>query len=99
MVTNSGGRTCHAAIISRELGIPCLVGCETATQAIKSGEVVTVDCSSGETGTVWEGQLPYKVNEVALDNIPETRTSIMMNLANPAMAFKKSFIPNKVGGC
>ncbi|HAW28073.1 MAG TPA: hypothetical protein DCY03_08140, partial [Planctomycetaceae bacterium] len=69
-----GGRTCHAAIISRELGVPAIVGAETATTAILSGQQVTVCCAEGDTGYVYDGQLDYEIQEVNLDRLPETRT-------------------------
>ncbi len=94
IVTNRGGRTCHAAIISRELGIPCVVGCGDATSKIVSGQDVTVDCSGGEVGIVWEGKIPFEVEEHDLGKLPRTKTKIMMNLANPEQAFEFSFIPN-----
>lgn len=94
VITNRGGRTCHAAIISRELGIPCVVGCGNATTELESGEDVTVDCTSGEVGKVYRGLLPFHVEETDLGNIPKTKTHMMMNLANPELAYLKSFIPN-----
>ncbi|MBN1275573.1 phosphoenolpyruvate synthase [Candidatus Woesearchaeota archaeon] len=94
IVTNRGGRTCHAAIISRELGIPCVVGCGDATERVRTGQQVTVDCAGGEVGVVWEGDIPYEVEEHDLGTIPRTKTKIMMNLANPEQAFEQSFIPN-----
>jgi len=93
IVTNSGGRTCHAAIISRELGIPCVIGTGNGTEKIKSGDKVTIDCSEG-VGRIYEGLLKFKVNEVELDNIPETKTQIMMNAAIPEKAFQQGQIPN-----
>ncbi len=95
IVTNRGGRTCHAAIISRELGIPCVVGTKTGTETVKNGTEVTVDCSEGETGLVYEGKLKFEVKTTNLENIPETRTKIMMNVGNPEEAFEFSFLPNK----
>ncbi|MBF0480121.1 MAG: phosphoenolpyruvate synthase [Desulfovibrionaceae bacterium] len=95
IVTNRGGRTCHAAIISRELGIPCVVGTLRGTDAILSGEDVTVDCSQGGSGTVYRGLIDFVVEETDLQNLPRTRTQIMMNLASPEQAFEKSFIPNQ----
>jgi len=95
IVTNKGGRTCHAAIISRELGIPCVVGTENATEKIQTGMRVTVDCSQGDNGYVYEGHLTYNIEEVKLDNLPKTKTKIMMNLGNPEQAFDESFIPNQ----
>ena len=94
IVTNRGGRTCHAAIISRELGIPCVVGTNDATERLKIGEEVTVDCSQGSDGVVYAGILKYKVNETDLSNLPETKIEIMLNLGSPEQAFEKSFLPN-----
>jgi len=94
IVTNRGGRVCHAAIISRELGIPCIVGTEKGTEKIKSGTDITVDCSKGEIGRVLEGLLEYKIEEIDLKEIPDTKTHIMMNIGNPDMAFDLSFLPN-----
>ncbi len=94
IVTNRGGRTCHAAIISRELGIPCLVGTGNGTETIGAGENITVDCSLGSDGKVYQGLLEFTVDELNLDNIPRTKTKITMNLASPEQAFEKSFIPN-----
>lgn len=75
--------------------MPCIVGCETATKAIKSGQEITVDCNTGgEQGIVWDGKIPYKVIEQDLGKIPNTRTKIMMNIANPDIAFETSFLPN-----
>ncbi|MGE4293680.1 MAG: phosphoenolpyruvate synthase [Desulfovibrio sp.] len=94
IVTNRGGRTCHAAIVSRELGIPCIVGAGNATEKLASGHQVTVDCASGGTGLVYDGLLRFEVEETDLGSIPRPRTKIMMNLASPEQAFEKSFIPN-----
>ena len=94
IVTNQGGRTCHAAIIAREMGIPAIVGCGNATTAIKSGDDITVCCAEGETGKIYKGLLKYEIKEVPLDNIPRTRTQIMMNVGNPEEAFSFSSIPN-----
>ncbi|MBL7056852.1 phosphoenolpyruvate synthase [Candidatus Woesearchaeota archaeon] len=95
IVTNRGGRTCHAAIISRELGIPCVVGTKTGTEEIMQGEDVTVDCSQGAEGHVFRGKLEFDIIETKLDNIPKTKTKIMMNLGAPDQAFETSFIPNE----
>lgn len=94
IVTNRGGRTCHAAIISRELGIPCVVGTNTGTEAVKDGKNITVSCAEGEAGFVYEGLLPFKINKIDIKNIPKTKTKIMMNIGNPDEAFNFSFIPN-----
>ncbi|WP_457572847.1 phosphoenolpyruvate synthase [Desulfolithobacter sp.] len=94
IVTNRGGRTCHAAIISRELGIPCVIGTENGSKVIQTGQEVTVSCAEGETGNVYEGLLKYEVERLDLDNIPETRTKIMMNVGIPEKAFTEGQIPN-----
>ncbi len=94
IVTNRGGRTCHAAIISREMGIPCIVGAGNATEAVSDGQEVTVDCSEGE-GRVYKGLLEFEVQETDLESIPATTTKIMLNLASPEQAFEKSFLPNQ----
>lgn len=93
IVTNKGGRTCHAAIISRELGIPCVIGAGDATNRISSGQQVTVDCSEG-TGNIYEGLLKYRVDKVELETIPETKTKIMMNVGTPEKAFQQAQLPN-----
>ncbi|HEB49145.1 MAG TPA: phosphoenolpyruvate synthase [Desulfobulbus sp.] len=94
IVTNRGGRTCHAAIISRELGIPCVIGTENGTEAIKSGQDVTVSCAEGETGNIYEGLLDFEVETLDLENVPKTRTKIMMNVGIPEKSFIESQIPN-----
>jgi pyruvate,water dikinase len=93
IVTNRGGRTCHAAIVSRELGIPCIVGTDEGTKQIKNGDKITIDCSQGEIGYVYKGLLKFKKEEHNLKNLPETKTKIMMNVAQPDQAFEDSFIP------
>ncbi|CAD5979869.1 Phosphoenolpyruvate synthase [Planktothrix tepida] len=93
IVTNAGGRTCHAAIIAREMGIPAIVGCGDATSVIKNGQEITVSCSEGEEGRVYEGLVPFEVQETVLDNLPKTRTKILMNVGNPEEAFGLSSIP------
>ncbi|MBV8887675.1 MAG: phosphoenolpyruvate synthase, partial [Chroococcidiopsidaceae cyanobacterium CP_BM_RX_35] len=94
IVTNQGGRTCHAAIIARELGIPAIVGCGNATTVLQAGQEVTVSCAEGEEGRVYAGLLPFEVKEVRLGNLPRTRTQIMMNVGKPAEAFSLAAIPN-----
>lgn len=94
IVTNRGGRTCHAAIISRELGIPCIVGTATGTETIKNGKDITVSCAEGEDGFVYDGKMPFKVNTTNLKTLPKTKTKIMMNLGNPEQAFGLASIPN-----
>jgi pyruvate,water dikinase len=92
IVTDRGGRTCHAAIVSRELGIPCIIGSETASSVLKSGMEVTVDCSEG-LGNIYEGLLKYRLDRLSLDQIPPTKTQIMMNVGIPEKAFIQGQIP------
>ena len=94
IVTNRGGRTCHAAIIARELGIPAVVGTMDATRSINDGELVTVCCAEGETGYVYRGSLSFNVDEIRLDTMPEIPLKISMNVANPDRAFDFASIPN-----
>ncbi|RFF31956.1 phosphoenolpyruvate synthase [Wenzhouxiangella sediminis] len=94
IVTNRGGRTCHAAIIARELGIPAVVGCGDATERVPHASEVTVSCSEGDTGRIYEGQLEFSVSEDSLDDMPEAPLKIMMNVANPDRAFDFALIPN-----
>lgn len=94
IVTNRGGRTCHAAIIARELGIPAIVGCGDATHTLAEGEVVTASCAEGDTGHVYRGKLDYEVVSRDLGVMPEIGTKIMMNVGNPELAFEFSQLPN-----
>ncbi|MGE0372088.1 MAG: phosphoenolpyruvate synthase [Gammaproteobacteria bacterium] len=94
IVTNRGGRTCHAAIVARELGIPAVVGCGEATQAIETGQEVTVSCSEGDTGYVYAGLLAFETERVDLGDAPRPRTRIMLNVGNPEQAFDSSRLPN-----
>ncbi|MBW4508655.1 MAG: phosphoenolpyruvate synthase [Scytonematopsis contorta HA4267-MV1] len=94
IITNSGGRTCHSAIIARELGLPAIVGCGNATEVLKTGQEITVSCAEGEEGNVYAGLLPFELKEIPLENLPRTRTQILMNVGNPQEAFKLSTIPN-----
>ena len=94
IVTNRGGRTCHAAIVSRELGIPCVIGTGEGTAKIPDGEEVTVSCAEGETGLVYAGKLEFEVQETDLSGVERPRTAIMMNLGNPEQAFGLGLIPN-----
>jgi len=94
IITNRGGRTCHAAIVSRELGVPAIVGTEHGTESLKDGQMVTVSCAEGDTGFVYEGELPFEVQRTDLKSLAKPRTRVMMNLANPEEAFALSFIPN-----
>jgi pyruvate,water dikinase len=95
IVTNRGGRTCHAAIIARELGIPAVVGCGTATSAIKENQAVTVSCAEGDTGYVYDGMLEYDERSIELDSLPAIPIKIMMNVGNPDRAFDFAGIPHK----
>ena len=95
IVTNRGGRTCHAAIIARELGIPAVVGCGDATQKIPEGELVTVSCAEGDTGHVYQGRLRFEHQVIKLDAMPPVPAKIMMNVANPDRAFDFAAIPNR----
>ncbi|MBT3463861.1 phosphoenolpyruvate synthase [archaeon] len=95
IVTDRGGRTCHAAIISRELGIPCIVGTKDGTHRIKYSKKATVDCSQGSNGYVYDKELKYQVIKKNIANIPKTKTKVMMNLGNPEQAFDLHFLPNK----
>jgi pyruvate,water dikinase len=94
VVTDRGGRTCHAAIVSRELGIPAVVGTGGATSSVPAGEDVTVSCAEGEEGFVYRGRLPVRIERTNLAEIPRPRTHMMMNVANPGEAFSLSFLPN-----
>ncbi|NOY16647.1 MAG: phosphoenolpyruvate synthase [Gammaproteobacteria bacterium] len=94
IVTNRGGRTCHAAIIARELGIPAIVGCDNATAVIPDNEAITVDCSQGDRGRVYRGELDFEKETTDLGTLARPATEIMINLANPDIAFKTSFLPN-----
>lgn len=94
IVTDHGGRTCHAAIVARELGIPAVVGTTNATQRIRNGMPVTVSCAAGATGEVYSGKLPFEIERIALTELPATKTRILVNLGNPDMAFRVSFLPN-----
>jgi pyruvate,water dikinase len=94
IVTNRGGRTCHAAIVSRELGLPAIVGTEGATEVLKDEQMVTISCAEGDAGFIYEGKLPFEVERVPLKNLGRPKTKVMMNVANPEEAFSLSFIPN-----
>jgi pyruvate,water dikinase len=95
IVTNRGGRTCHAAIIARELGIPAVVGCANATTGVREGQEVTVSCAEGDTGYVYAGRLEFEQKEVELDRLPEIPVKIMMNVGNPDRAFNFAGIPHR----
>jgi len=95
IVTNRGGRTCHAAIIARELGIPAVVGCGNATEQLKDGTLVTVSCAEGDTGRIYDGLLETEITEVTRGTMPEIATKIMMNVGNPQLAFDFAQLPNQ----
>lgn len=94
IVTNKGGRTCHAAIVARELGVPAIVGCGNATTVLQEGDEVTVSCAEGETGLIYEGIIDYVTTEYDLADLPAIKTSVMLNVASPSMCFKFSHLPN-----
>jgi len=95
IVTNRGGRTCHAAIIARELGIPAVVGCGDATEKLKDGMLVTVSCAEGDTGFIYDGLLETEVSEVARGTMPPIKTKLVMNVGNPQLAFDFAQLPNE----
>src|SRR5690606_4561368 len=95
IVTNRGGRTCHAAIIARELGIPAIVGCGNATEVLEEGDSVTVSCAEGDTGYVYRGKLEFEIITTDMGNLPEIPVKIMMNVGNPELAFEFAQIPNE----
>ena len=95
IVTNRGGRTCHAAIIARELGVPAVVGCMDATESIQTGQLVTVSCAEGDTGYVYEGKQPFEIKRIELDKMPDVPLKIMMNVGNPERAFSFAQIPHQ----
>lgn len=94
IITNKGGRTCHAAIVARELGIPAIVGCEDATMKLKDGQKVTASCAEGNIGKVYSGIIEFEVSQTDISDLPTTKTPIMMNVASPELAFTFSKIPN-----
>jgi pyruvate,water dikinase len=94
IVTNRGGRTCHAAIVAREFGIPAVIGCEDATQKLTTGEKVTVSCAEGDAGRVYGGSLAFEVRRTDISNLPRPQTKVMLILGNPEIALQSSFLPN-----
>ena len=94
IVTNRGGRTCHAAIVARELGIPAVVGCDHATQAIRTGDAVTISCAEGDLGHVYAGSIPFQKTSTDLTALAKPQTHLMLNIGNPDIAFQTSFLPN-----
>ena len=95
IITNKGGRTCHAAIIAREMGIPAIVGCGNATEILIEDMLVTASCAEGDEGFIYDGEIKYIQNEYDLSNLPEVETDIMLNVASPGLAFQFSHLPNK----
>ncbi|MBL8521918.1 MAG: phosphoenolpyruvate synthase [Betaproteobacteria bacterium] len=95
IVTNRGGRTCHAAIIARELGVPAVVGCENATEVVREGEDLTVSCCEGDTGNIYRGRVPFEVQTLSLANMPAIPVKIAMNVGNPELAFDFAQLPNE----
>jgi pyruvate,water dikinase len=95
IITNKGGRTCHAAIVARELGVPAIVGCGNITELLQEGQIITVSCAEGDEGYVYEGEIKYEKSEYDLRNLPKVKTDIMLNVASPSLAFQFSHLPNK----
>jgi pyruvate,water dikinase len=93
IITEKGGRTSHAAIVSRELGVPCIVGTGNATKVLKNGQLVTIDCASSKEGVVYEGKLPFEKKEHHLDHLPQTKTKVMLNIGSPDEAFRNFYLP------
>jgi len=94
IVTNKGGRTCHAAIVAREMGVPAIVGCRNATELLADDQYITVSCAEGDTGIIYSGSVEYRKIEIDINDFPKTKTPIMLNVASPDMAFQFSHIPN-----
>lgn len=94
IVTDKGGRTCHAAIVSREMGIPCVVGTNKGSEILKKGQSITVSCAEGEEGYVYKGKIPFKINRTDIKNLKRPKTKVMMNVGDPDLVFAHSFIPN-----
>jgi len=94
IITDEGGKTAHAAIVSRELGVPCIVGTKNATKILKNNQIVTVDCTQGSVGRVFAGNIPFSTKTYNLDKIPDLKTKIMVNIGAPDIAFQTSFLPN-----
>jgi pyruvate,water dikinase len=94
IITNKGGRTCHAAIVAREMGVPAIVGTENGTELLFNGDEITVSCAEGDDGKVYDGLIPFRLKKTKLDKLPETKTPIMLNVASPDLAFKFAQIPN-----
>ncbi|MGN6400364.1 MAG: phosphoenolpyruvate synthase, partial [Flavisolibacter sp.] len=95
IVTNKGGRTCHAAIVAREMGVPAIVGCGNATTVLSDEDEVTISCAEGDSGIVYEGKLDFEIIQTKLNDLPTIETALMLNVASPSLAFRFSHIPNK----
>ncbi len=95
IITNRGGKTCHSAIVAREIGIPCIVGTSTATKTLKDKQTITLDCSSGDSGFIYDGEIKFEKQEQDIKKMPKTKTKIMMNVGNPENAFDLSTLPNQ----
>ncbi len=95
IVTNKGGRTCHAAIVARELGVPAIVGCGNATEILHDLQAVTVSCAEGETGMVYDGEIPFEKESFNIKDLPKIKTQLMLNVASPSMSFQFSHLPNQ----
>ncbi len=93
IVTNRGGRTCHAALVARELGVPAVVGTGDGTSKIRTGETVTVSCAEGDVGKVYEGAVPFETSTIDLSHLPKPKTEIMVNLGDPDLAFRTAELP------
>ena len=95
IITNKGGRVCHAAIVARELGIPAIVGSINCTEKLKDGDEVTVSCAEGDVGYVYQGKIPFTIKKTDVNKLPKIKTDIMFNIGSPENAFKLSMLPNK----
>lgn len=95
IITNKGGRTCHAAIVAREMGVPAIVGCGNATDLLSEGQLITASCAEGDQGIIYDGKLDFEVMETDLSSLPSINTALMLNVASPSLAFRFSHIPNK----
>lgn len=95
IITNKGGRTCHAAIVARELGVPAIVGTGNITEMLTDGQLITASCAEGDVGLIYKGEIKFKKEQFNLDELPEIKTPLMLNVASPAMAFNFSHLPNK----
>ena len=92
IITNKGGRTCHAAIVAREMGVPAIVGCGNATEILKENQAVTVSCAEGDEGMIYEGEVDFTLIETDLQDLPEDTTPLMLNVGSPAMAFQYALL-------